>query len=73
MFKSLCSILLNAPVDKIIDKADNKPQPRSSQESKTSKPADNPSQVIASEQKNKSTVLTKQPKGPERIKQRNCC
>jgi GTPase SAR1 family protein len=46
MFKGLCSILLNALVDKIIDKGDNKPQPRSIQELKTGKSIGNNSQVI---------------------------
>lgn len=80
MFKSLCSILLNAPVDRIVDKADKSaattastavtplPQKTAKQES-TAKPP----QIVTTPAQNKSTVLTNPQKGPQRIKQSNCC
>jgi len=81
MFKSLCSILLNAPVDRIIDKADKSiipttpTPPTTAANNVPAKVATKPDQTEKplTPTQNKSTVLVNPQKGPQRIKQRNCC
>lgn len=76
MFKSLCSILLNAPVDRIVDKADKSAPPSTASTNSTNPPPqskhpDRPDKQTVIQ--NKSTTLSNPQKGPQRIKQRNCC
>lgn len=75
MFKSLCSILMNVPVDRIIDNT-QKPQTEVPKSTVSKGPvAPVTPKAMAAVEVSKSTVL-KNPnstKGPDRIKQRNCC
>lgn len=70
-FRSLCSILMNVPVDNIMEKMDKPVKKEATQTKDIELPKQTPANPPANDRKNGTTTLSKQ--GSERIKQKGCC